>query len=513
MKDIKTKQKYLSIKKKDKQKNIKHYIKQQSIATKPSRNAKEENTSTNANVQATNKISTTAKQTLLETKHRTTKFIKQKREEYRMKSSSIDSSTTINDSSQDTKIQLNDSPIFSSHPTNVIHSTNDHYTYKAKHFVMNKINDSKVKEATNKITSTPILKESKKVIHSTIVFIKQSVTNISTLFSFGTGLILLVVITLFIGTFSVLANDGGSNTEIYSLSEEVLAYEETITKYATQYGIESYVSLIEAIMMQESSGKGSDPMQSSESGHNEKYPRVPNGITDAEYSIEVGVHTFSDCLLKANVTDTSDTEHIYLALQGYNYGSGYIDWAISNFNGYSKYNAQLYSDNKKQELNTSVYGDPEYVDHVMRYVGITFRGGTNPNFNNLEAWITKNPYAQAGLYGQCTWFAWGRFYEIYGYDPGFRGNGWDCVDELLAAHPDKFERSTTPKAGAVFSGIGKNHVGIVIAYDGTNMTIQDGNYDGITNTFEDAKSDWKTVTYTLDEYRIRMGGVVFANPK
>lgn len=28
----------------------------------------------------------------------------------------------------------------------------------------------------------------------------------------------------------------------------------------------------------------------------------------------------------------------------------------------------------------------------MRYVGITFRGGTNPNLNNLEAWVTKNPY-------------------------------------------------------------------------------------------------------------------------
>ena len=25
----------------------------------------------------------------------------------------------------------------------------------------------------------------------------------------------------------------------------------------------------------------------------------------------------------------------------------------------------------------------------MQYVGITFRGGTNPNFNNLEAWVTK----------------------------------------------------------------------------------------------------------------------------
>ncbi len=87
---------------------------------------------------------------------------------------------------------------------------------------------------------------------------------------------------------------------------------------------------------------------------------------------------------------------IIIALQGYNYGSGYIDWAISNFGGYSKYNAQQFSDMKKQELNVSGYGDPSYVDHVMRYAGITFRGGTNPNFNNMEAWITKNPYAKAG---------------------------------------------------------------------------------------------------------------------
>ena len=49
--------------------------------------------------------------------------------------------------------------------------------------------------------------------------------------------------------------------------------------------------------------------------------------------------------------------------------------------------------------------------------------------------------------------------------------------------------------------------------DGNNITIQDGNYDGITNTFEDAKKDWQTNTYTLDYYRSRMGGIVFANPK
>ena len=149
----------------------------------------------------------------------------------------------------------------------------------------------------------------------------------------------------------------------------------------------------------------------------------------------------------------------------------------------------------------------------MRYVGITFRGGINPNFNNLEAWITKNPYAKAGLYGQCTWFAWGRFYEIYGYSPGFTGDGYQCADQLVRTHPDKFEISSTPKVGAIYSAIGKNHVGIVIGWDGTNITVQDGNLDGRTNSFQEAKTDWKTSTYTLETLKSIYGGVKFANPK
>lgn len=110
----------------------------------------------------------------------------------------------------------------------------------------------------------------------------------------------------------MLAQDGGSNSAIVSLSDEVIVYEDTIRKYAKEYDIEDYVSLLQAIMMQESGGKGNDPMQASESGYNTKYPRVPNGITDPEYSIEVGTHTFSDCLKKAKVKDSSDTERIYL---------------------------------------------------------------------------------------------------------------------------------------------------------------------------------------------------------
>lgn len=484
LRDIKTKQKMQAIKTKDTKGNIQHFIKQQTIHNKKSDRKEDASVKSNPQVQATNKVSVAAKQTVMESKHHATKFIKQKRKEYKIKSSSKKSVVELNHELQSQRIS---------------------YIAKAKKHVVNKVNATKIKQSTEQVVSKPIVQNTTHAIKKSFHIVKKGVSTLNTLFSFGTGLILLIVITLFVGTFSVLAQDGGSNSEIVSLSEEVIAYEDTIRKYAIEYDIEDYVSLLQAIMMQESGGKGTDPMQASESGYNTKYPRVPNGITEPEYSIDVGTHTFSDCVKKANVKDPSDTEHIYLALQGYNYGSGYIDWAIFNFGGYSKYNAQQFSDMKKQQLNVSGYGDPYYVDHVMRYVGITFRGGTNPNFNNMEAWITKNPYAKAGLYGQCTWFAWGRFYELYGYDPGFSGNGWDCVDELLKAHPDKFERSSTPKAGAVFSGIGKNHVGIVLKVD--------GNYDGITNTFEDAKKDWQTNTYTLDYYRSRMGGIVFANPK
>ena len=305
---------------------------------------------------------------------------------------------------------------------------NNSYTKRMKSFMMikHKTNIKTSKEIANRpIQTGNILVRTWK---SGSYVLTKAVHGISHLWSYGTGLIILVVITLFIGVFACLSDNGGIKSEIEPLSAEVLAYEETITKYAEQFKIEDYVPILEAIMMQESGGKVNDPMQSSESGFNTKYPRKPNGITDADYSIEVGVKTFLDCLTRAKVDNPSDTENLYLALQGYNYGSGYIEWAVSNFGGYSKANAKVFSDMKKCELDWITYGDPDYVPHVMRYVGFAFRGGTNPNFDNYDAWVNINPYAQAKLYGQCTWFGWGRFYELYGYSPGFIGDGWKCVD-------------------------------------------------------------------------------------
>lgn len=140
-----------------------------------------------------------------------------------------------------------------------------------------------------------------------------------------------------------------------------------------------------------------------------------------------------------------------------------------------------------------------------------------PNWSNTAAWRTENIYAKSSLYGQCTWFAWGRFYEIYGYSPGFTGNGVACAQQLVNAHPDKFIMSTEPKAGAVFSSPGPvapyGHVGIVTAVNGDNVTIQEGNLDGVTNTWEAAQKDWQEVTYSKSVLRTVYPGIKFANPK
>lgn len=134
---------------------------------------------------------------------------------------------------------------------------------------------------------------------------------------------------------------------------------------ASSYDMEEYVSLIQAVMMQESGGN--DPMQSSECEYNEKYPKKLNGITDDQYSIEVDVHYLSDCFKLAEVNGPYDMEHLSLALKGYNYGKGYINWAIEHFGGYTRANAKVYSVEKKAELHTNVYGDLQYVSHVFQY--------------------------------------------------------------------------------------------------------------------------------------------------
>ena len=186
----------------------------------------------------------------------------------------------------------------------------------------------------------------------------------------GAASVLVIVIIVLIGCGAAIFGSQDESTETLPLSAEVEAYEPVIRKYAKQYGIPDYVLLIQAVMMQESGGRGNDPMQASECGYNTQYPRTPGGITDPEYSIAVGIQNLADCLQAAGAESPIDLDHIQLALQGYNYGSGYITWALQKYGEYSRANAVEFSMKMAEQMGWNSYGDKQYVPHVLRYYPI-----------------------------------------------------------------------------------------------------------------------------------------------
>lgn len=212
--------------------------------------------------------------------------------------------------------------------------------------------------------------------------------------------LILIIVILFGALFSMV---GGSNSStVTPVSAEVEAYEPLIRQYARQYGIEEYVELIKAVMMQESGGQGTDPMQASECGYNTRYPNTPNGITDPEYSIDVGIQNLAACLQEAGVESPVDMKHIKLALQGYNYGNGYISWAKENYGGYTYANAVEFSEMMAERNGWSSYGDKEYVSHVLRY----YVFGRIPTGTGSQA-IVQVALTQEGNGGDTYWSWYG----------------------------------------------------------------------------------------------------------
>lgn len=139
------------------------------------------------------------------------------------------------------------------------------------------------------------------------------------------------------------------------LSPEVLRYQSKVYEEAVKNGIAEYVPYILAMIEQESHGRLLDVMQSSESLN-----LPPNTITDPFYSIEVGVRFFAGRIRDAR-------GDVKLALQSYNFGPGFIDYANAR-GGYSKEVARAYSEMKAKEKGWSRYGDINYVDNVFKYL-------------------------------------------------------------------------------------------------------------------------------------------------
>lgn len=249
--------------------------------------------------------------------------------------------------------------------------------------------------------------------------------------------VLLIIILLVAAIFALTG--GGNSDATKPVSPEVEAYTAIIQEYARQYDIADYEALIKAVMMQESGGRGNDPMQASESGYNTRYPNKPGGITDPEYSINVGIQTLAACLQEAEAESPIDLPRIKLALQGYNFGNGYISWAVSHYGGYTTANAMEFATLMAEKYGWADYGDTQYVPHVLRYYpfGRIPMGGSQA--------IVQVALTQEGNVGGQPYWSW------YGFES--REEWCACFVSWAADQCGYIDAGIVPKFAAVSQGI------------------------------------------------------------
>ena len=118
-------------------------------------------------------------------------------------------------------------------------------------------------------TGQKATKRVEKAVENAVQKIIKSAHDDGTLL-FAASLIAIfsVIIMCFCGAAAnVLSGEGTTSHAESPISEKVYAYQAIIAEYAAKYDIPEYISLIEAVMMQESGGQGLDPMQASECDH------------------------------------------------------------------------------------------------------------------------------------------------------------------------------------------------------------------------------------------------------
>ena len=352
-------------------------------------------------------------------------------------------------------------------------------------------------KATAKATANAVKAAAKATIATVKAIIAGTKALVAAIAAGGWIAVVIIMIVVLLGS-AVAMFGGGSESNTYTqVSAEVEAYDPLIRQYAKQYCIPEYVELIKAVMMQESGGRGLDPMQAAEGSFNTKYPHEPNGIKDPEYSIQCGVQELKAALTSAEVESPIDMERIKLALQGYNFGNGYISWAKSKYGGYSYANAVEFSTQQAQRLGWDSYGDTQYPAHVLRYYpyGRAFTAGSNQG-------IVEVALTQIGNEGGQPYWSWYGFdsrvewcacfvswcadqcgYIDSGLIPKFAG----CIDgaNWFKSNNRWNDRNYEPKAGDIiffdWEGDGTtDHVGIVEKCEnGTVYTVEGNSGDSV----------------------------------
>ena len=349
-----------------------------------------------------------------------------------------------------------------------------------------------------KATAEATKATAKAVVTAVKAIIASTKALIAAIAAGGWVAIVIILFVVLFGAAIALFGGGGNSNSYTAVSAEVEAYDPLIRQYATEYGIPEYVELIKAVVMQESGGRCLDPMQAAEGTFNTKYPHEPNGIQDPEYSIQCGIQELKAALEAAGVQNPIDMDNIKLALQGYNFGNGYISWARTNYGGYTYANAVEFSTMQAQRLGWESYGDTQYVTHVLQYYpyGRAFTAGGNQA-------IVEVALTQLGNEGGQPYWSWYGFnsrvewcacfvswcadqcgYIDSGLIPKFAG----CVQgaEWFKSNGQWQDRNYEPQAGDIiffdWEGDGStDHVGIVEKCENGTVYTVEGNSNDACN--------------------------------
>ena len=367
-----------------------------------------------------------------------------------------------------------------------------------------------------KATAKATAEATKATVRATIAAVKAIIAGtkalISALIAGGWIAVVIILIVVLLGCAVSLFGSGSGSNAYTPVSAEVEAYTPLIQKYAKQYGIPEYVELIKAVMMQESGGRGLDPMQAAEGSFNTRYPHEPNGIQDPEYSIQCGVQELKAALISAEVENPIDMERIKLALQGYNFGNGYISWAKTNYGGYSYANAVEFSTMQAQRLGWEKYGDTQYPAHVLRYYpyGRAFTSGSNQAIVEVALTQLGNEGGQPywSWYGFSSRVEWCACFVSWcsdqcGYiESGVMPKHSYCPTgvEWFRSRGQWQDRNSIPAPGTIiyfdWGGDGiADHVGIVESCDGSTVYTIEGNANNACKQLSYAVGDRRILGY------------------
>ncbi|WP_079508602.1 lysozyme family protein [Mesobacillus jeotgali] len=163
------------------------------------------------------------------------------------------------------------------------------------------------------------------------------------------------------------------NVGVNSSIGEVAKYTPMIEKELQKVGLEEHTVTVAALMMQESKGKGGDPMQASES-----LGLAPNTIQDPQKSIQQGVKYFNRVVSHGEKMQVD----FPTVIQSYNMGIGYIDYVAQNGKKHSEELAKKFSKiqveknpqtyncggNKNNFRYPYCYGDFTYSTKVAKHM-------------------------------------------------------------------------------------------------------------------------------------------------